>query len=70
MCESGGGEGRLRLGIDMVAEDSPWSDAFSDYILQQIQELKSNSYDNKFQMGCDSSWVSFWIIYFVQRFMT
>jgi hypothetical protein len=54
---------QAHLGIDMVDEDSPWSDAFSEYISLQIQKLKSGSYDNRFKMDCDSSWVSFWIIY-------
>lgn len=51
---------KARLGIDIVDEDSPWSDAFSEYISLQIQKLKSNStYDNKFKMDRDSSWDPF-----------
>ena len=52
----------------MVDEDSPWSDAFSEYISLQIQKLKSSSYNNKFKMDHDSSWVSFWLIYFIRWF--
>ena len=57
---------QARLGIDLVDEDSLWSDAFSEYIAVQIQKLKNTSYDNKFKMDHDSSWVSFWVIYFIQ----